>query len=172
MLKEEVDKLKGVKKIKSDREDNKPLLEVETHISDDYVPDDEIKMEIHKKINEVSSLKDIDTIREELENRFGKITEEMLVYMHEEWFEKQAKVLDVAEVNQTKTYVEIILSSDMSKKIDGDKLFFLAYDISKYFRFLYKNNRIHILIDTVKLDKHFIYYLNTLFSKMAEVFKN
>ena len=42
MLKEEVDKLKGVKVEENDDVLNKPLIEVDTHIDDEYVPDDEI----------------------------------------------------------------------------------------------------------------------------------
>ncbi len=82
--------------------------------------------------------------------------------------EKQAKLLDVVDIKQNKIFVEIILSSNISQKIDGEKLFFMAYDISKSFKFSYKNNKIHILIDITKLDKHFIFYLNDLFSKILE----
>ncbi len=57
-------------------------------------------------------------------------------------------------------------------KIDGEKLFFMAYDISKYFRFSYKDKQIHILLDIVKLDKHFIYYLNELFEKIIEMIQD
>ena len=31
---------------------------------------------------------------------------------------------------------------------------------------------IHIILDTVKLDKHFIYYLNELFDKIIEIIEN
>lgn len=168
ILKEEVDKLKGIKVVSETTDNSKPLLEVETHISDNYVPDDEVKIEIHKMINEVKSLNDIEIVTQKLENRFGKINDELLIYMHEEWFEKQAKLLDVVDIKQNKIFVEIILSSNISQKIDGEKLFFMAYDISKSFKFSYKNNKIHILIDITKLDKHFIFYLNDLFSKILE----
>ena len=105
---------------------------------------------------------DIDKLIKTLKDRFGKVTDEMIVYMHEEWFEKQAKCLDITQIKQTKTYVEIVLPQYLSKEIDGEKLFFDAYEISKYFRFSYTNNQIHIILDTIKLNKHFVYYLNDL----------
>ena len=40
MLKEEVDKLKGIKIEEEKDESSKPLIEVETHISNEYAPDD------------------------------------------------------------------------------------------------------------------------------------
>ena len=162
MLKEEVDKLKGIK-VEEDKEESiKPLIEVETHISSEYAPDDEIKLELHKLINNINSEEDIENLCKVIKDRFGKVTEEMIIYMHEEWFEKQAKSLNITETKQTKTYIEIVLPQYISKQIDGEKLFFAAYEISRYFRFSYNNNQIHIYLDTIKLDKHFIYYLNDL----------
>ncbi len=169
MLKEEVDKLKGIKVEEEKEESNKPLIEVETHISNEYVPDDAIKIEIHKMINRVNCYSDIGRIKSELEDRFGKITEEMVIYMYEEWFEKQAKKLFIKESKQTKNFVEIILPQVTSEKIDGEELFLMAYDISKYFRFSYTNKQIHVILDTIKLDKHFIYYLNELLEKIIEM---
>ena len=169
MLKEEVDKLKGIEVKEETPDIGKPLIEVETHISDDYTSDDELKIEIHKMINDINSLEDINKLREVLENRFGKITEEMVIYMHEEWFEKQAKRLGITDTRQNKNFVEVVIPVLTSIKIDGEKLFFTAYDISKYFRFSYKDKKIHILLDTVKLDKHFIYYFNELFEKIIEM---
>ena len=172
MLKEEVDKLKGVSVEEKEDVSNKPLIEVDTHISDDYVPDDEIKIEIHKIINNINSLEDIDKIKEVLENRFGKVTDEMVIYMHEEWFEKQAKSLNITKSVQNKNYVEIVIPKDISSKIDGEMLFFTAYDICKYFRFSYIDNEIHIILDIAKLDKHFIFYFNELLEKIIVDIKN
>ena len=169
MLKEEVDKLKGIE-VKEDTPDvGKPLIDVETHISDEYTSDDELKIEIHKMINDINSLEDINKLKDVLENRFGKITEEMIIYMHEEWFEKQAKRLGITDTRQNKNFVEVVIPVLTSMKIDGEKLFFTAYEISKYFKFSYKDKKIHIILDTVKLDKHFIYYFNELFEKIIEM---
>lgn len=124
MLKEEVDKLKGIKIEEEKDESSKPLIEVETHISNEYAPDDEIKLEVHKLINNINSEEDIDNLCTVLKDRFGKVTDEMIIYMHEEWFEKQAKSLNIKETKQTKNYVEIVLPQYLSKQIDGEKLFF------------------------------------------------
>ena len=172
MLKEEVEKLKGIKKDEKEDMSNKPLIEVDTHISDNYVPDDEVKIEIHKMINDIDSLNDINDVKNILGNRFGKVTDDMIIYMHEEWFEKQARELNIIECRQTKNFVEIVLPKDVSLKIDGENLFFTAYEICKYFRFSYSDNKIHIILDTIKLDKHFIFYLNNLLEKIILNIKN
>ena len=68
--------------------DEKPIVEVSTSISDDYVDDEEIKILIHKKINQIDSYEKLESVKFELEDRFGKITDDMYIYMHQEWFEK------------------------------------------------------------------------------------
>ena len=172
MLKEEVDKLKGIK-IEEEDTNIKPLIEVETHITNEYAPDDEIKIEIHKMINDINSEEDIVNLKNVLEDRFGRVTDEMVIYMHEEWFEKQAKILGVKESKQTKNNITVVLPVNTSLKIDGEKLFFDAYDINKNFKFSYKDKKIHIILDTTKNEKHFIYYLNELFDKIIkEIEKN
>ena len=172
MLKEEVDKLKGVKVEEKEDVSNKPLIEVDTHISNEYVPDDEIRIEIHEMINSINSMDDINKIKETLENRFGKVSDDMVIYMHEEWFEKQARELNITKSKQNKNYIELVLPRDISSKIDGEMLFFTAYDICKYFRFSYIENEIHIILDLIKLDKHFIFYFNELLDKILEDIKN
>ena len=42
----------------------------------------------------------------------------------------------------------------------------MAYDISKMFRFSFKNHKIYIILDTVKLDNHFLIYLIKLLEKI------
>ena len=167
MLNEAVLKLKGQELPEEDEiNDNKPLIEIDTHISDSYIANEDLKIEIHKMINKVDSLEKMQSIKAELEDRFGKITNDMEIYMYEEWFEKLAKKLEIENSKQTKTFIELELSENISKKIDGEKLFFIAYEISKMFRFSFKNNKIHIILDTVKLDNHFLIYLIQLLEKI------
>lgn len=167
MLNEAVRKSKGEKIIEEDTKKNdKPLIEVSTHISDNYISDVELKILIHKKINEVKDETTLNDIRDELSDRFGKISEEMEIYMYEEWFEKIAKSLRINKVVTMKNNIDIELPCELSSKIDGERLFNDAYSISKMFRFLYKDSSIHIILDTIKLEKHFLIYLIELLEKI------
>ncbi|MBE6153394.1 MAG: transcription-repair coupling factor [Firmicutes bacterium] len=163
MLNEEVAKIKGIE-VKEDETDEKPIIEVDTHISDEYVSEEALKIEIHKKINEIDSYNKLISVKQELEDRFGKITETMLIYMYEEWLDKLSKQLGIQKFNQTKTFVECVFSEDTSEKIDGEKLFYEANSISRMFRFSYSNKKIKVILDTIKLDKHWIYYMVDLLS--------
>ena len=160
LLNEVVMELKGNKTMyEEEKIESNYLIDIDTHISNSYVSDDSLKIEIHKKINEIDSFSKMEQIKEELENRFGKISESMHIYMYEEWFEKLAQNLKIKNVKQMKNNIVIELPIDLTKKIDGEKLFINAYKIHKNFKLSYKDGKIFINFDISNLDKHFLIYL-------------
>ncbi len=159
MLNEEVEKLRG-KKIELSKDTSElPLVDVSTNIDDNYVEDTDLKIEIHKKINQITSYETLIKIKEELEDRFGKLSEDMLIYMHEEWFEKLAKNFGIKDVRQTPNFIAITLPKELTDKIKGDMLFVECTSLSRNFRFSMQVNRLVVTLDLINLDKHFIYYL-------------
>ena len=86
--------------------------------------------------------------------------------MYQEWFEKMAKNLEIEKVTNTRNSIELLFSENMSKKIDGEKLFMDAFNITPMFRFKMLHDRLIIVLDTIKLEKHYIYYLVDLLSKI------
>lgn len=167
ILDEEVKRLKGevVEEDPTPKEE-KPFIQVSTHIKDEYIDDQNLKIEIHRKINEIDSYTKLVEIKTELEDRFGKLDEDMILYMHEEWFEKLAKKLDIIQVLQTRNSISLVFSQDMSMKIDGEQLFIEACKISRMFRFQFKNKNLIVVLDTIKLEKHYLFYLLSLMNKI------
>ena len=162
MLNEAIRKSKGEVVLENEEEDkknDKPLISVSTHIDDNYVMDSELKITIHKKINEVNSYDTFCKVKDELEDRFGKLSEDLIIYMYEEWFEKMAKNLGIVEVVDGKNSVDVTLPMEISSKIDGEELFNESYSINRNFRFTYKSGCIHIILDKIRLDKHYLMYL-------------
>jgi len=168
LLNDEINKLKEIDVLDEDVDDNKPLIEIATHITDNYLINDDIKIEIHKKINEIDSYDNLLKVKDELEDRFGKISSDMEIYMYEEWFEKLAKKLGIEKVNQNKNNVEIVLPASLSASIDSQKLFLKSYEICKNFRLAYKNEKIRIIIDLKGLKDHFLVYINALLNDICE----
>lgn len=155
MIEEEMKKLKG-EEVNND-ESSTALINVSTHISDDYVKDDEIKIEIHNKINEIESKETLEQIKSELEDRFGKVDESLIIYMYEEWFEKLASSLNIKRVTQTRNFFELELPEDISNNLKADKLFLESYNINPNLKFKYQNKRIKISLMIKTNDKHFLY---------------
>lgn len=165
MIEDEMKRLKGEEVLDED-ESNSSLVDVETHIKDEYVADEDIKIEIHKKINEIDSYNKLLEVKAELEDRFGKVSEELEIYMYEEWFEKLAFELNIKKVKQTNNNVEFEIGEEITSKIKGDKLFIRAYQICSKFQFKTRGNRIIIVLNTNNLDKHFLLYLIPLLEEI------
>ena len=166
MVEEEIKRLNGEK---VEEEDDKPaLVNVETAIDDNYVKDEELKIEIHQKINEIDSYEKLLDTKKELEDRFGKVSSELEVYMYEEWFEKISEDLKITKVIQNERFVEIELPEEISSQTKGDKLFLESYNINANFKFRYFNKRIIISLPLKDLEKHFLYY----FVPLLNIIKN
>lgn len=170
MIENEMKRLNGEEVLEEDT-NNTSLIDVETHISNDYVSDEEIKIEIHQKINEIDSYNKLVKVKEELEDRFGKVSKELEIYMYEEWFEKLAKQLNITKVTQTDYNVTIELNNEVSSKIKGDKLFLKSYDICSRFAFKTFANRISISLNIKNLEKHFLLYIIPLLEEIIEQVK-
>jgi len=158
MLKQEIDKLKGIQ-IEEEKTDSQPLIDVNTSIKDSYVVEEDLKIEIHKKINEINSKEKLLEIQAELEDRFGKLDDDMIIYMYEEWFENFATKLNISKVKQSKDLVEITLDKENTSKLNGELLFLEIIKLSSNFKFKMFAGSLIISLNTKNLDKHFIYYL-------------
>ncbi len=166
MIEEEMKRLKGETVLEED-EHSDSLINVETHITSDYVEDESVRIEIHQMINEVDSEEKLEKIKAQLTDRFGTITPQMEVYMYEEWFEKLADKLQIKEVRQTDRLLTIYLPEEISSKIKGDKLFLEAYNINPKFQLKYENKRISISLNILNMKQHFIYDVVKLIQKIV-----
>ncbi|MBQ3475729.1 MAG: transcription-repair coupling factor [Bacilli bacterium] len=169
ILNDEVARLKGLEIKEEVIENEKPLIEVATHIDNSYVDNDSLKIEIHKLINEIDSKEKIKSVKQELEDRFGKLSDDVIVYMYSEWFEKQAKSLNINDVVQNNLYVEFSLEKNTVEKLDVSELFYYASNLSEKFRFNYKSDRLYIKLLLSGLEKHFIYYLTDLLDNIKRM---
>lgn len=167
MLDNEINKRKGIEEENLEEENQMPLISVETHISDSYVDDEALKIEIHQKINEIDSKEKMEEIKNEIEDRFGKVSEEMSIYMQEELFEKQAQNLGITMVKETKNTIEITIKQDLLQKIDTEELFMGSFSITPMFRFKSKGNNLIIILDTIRLEKHPLNYLIELMNLLS-----
>lgn len=167
MIENEMKELNGEEVLKEEMS-SKSLIDVETHISDEYVSDEEIKIEIHQKINEISDYDSLQEVKQELEDRFGKVSQELEIYMYEEWFEKLANKLKIKNVTQTNFNIELELNQEVTSKIKGDKLFLKSYQICSRFYFKTFHDRLIISLNTKNLDKHFLLYIIPLLEEIIE----
>ncbi|MFA7366879.1 MAG: transcription-repair coupling factor [Bacilli bacterium] len=148
MLNEAVNKLQGIKE--QETTPQKYNIEVSKHISDDYVTDDDIKIYIHKKITSIKNSEDKRILIEELVDRFGKLSNEIFIYIDKVYLESLLNQASIEEIKETPTNVKIVFSAARSQTIDGSYLFKKAYEISKDFSFEYKGKKIILYLTKTK----------------------
>jgi transcription-repair coupling factor (superfamily II helicase) len=161
MLKDEIAIQKGEKEETEDLDepDTSIKVRVNKYIDSNYVKNDYVKMEMHRKISNIKSKEDIILLIEEFTDRFGKPSQDIELYMQEKLFEYLAETKGVEKIRTTKNHITFVLSKEASKKVNGEYLFTKANDISKFIRFAYKLDQINIILDTIKLPKHYLYYI-------------
>ena len=155
MVNEEVNKLKGIN-VKEENGNEKTLLNVNTSISKDYVDDESIRIEIHKLINEIDSKESFTNVKNELEDRFGKLSDDIINYMYEEWFQSIADDMKITNIKYIGSNVEIELPTNISDMIDGEKLFLQIYTINPKFRLKYVNKKIIISLSILNRKGNYV----------------
>ncbi|MBQ6477237.1 MAG: transcription-repair coupling factor [Bacilli bacterium] len=171
MLNDEVEyRREGVEKEEKE-EKTTAYLDVSTHISDELVFEDELKIEIHKLIDTIDSKEQFNLVKEELEDRFGKLDESIIIYMYTKWFDKLADLLNIINVNNTRNFIEMIFPKETISKLDIEDVFVLAYKITNRFKFQARGRDVVISLNTIRIEKHPIYYLVNLLDKIYKMYK-
>jgi len=152
-----------------EKKPSKVHVQVSKYIEKAYIGDDFVKIEMHDKINAVRSIADIKSLGEEFVDRFGRYTEQLEIYMYERLFEKQSTAIDVEKMTETKTSVTLIVTPEGTAKLAGDRLFASGMEVSRFLRFSFKSDRIHIILDTIQLDKHWLYTMCGFLEKIVRV---
>lgn len=126
------------------------------HISENYINNDDVRIEIHKRIHSLSTRAEIEELKEDLEDRFGKFDQSLVDYMLEKLLKKQARLMGSERIIHDKKTFKIILSVEASNQSDGQRLFLTAQEFSKAFIFAYERKKIHIGLDLSKIESNYL----------------
>jgi transcription-repair coupling factor (superfamily II helicase) len=165
ILQEEVTKAKGIKEAPTKTKNIK--ANVSKFIEKDYISDDFIKIEMHKKINSVKSLSDVKLLLTEITDRFGDYNVELEIYIYEKLFEHYSRLLEIEKIKETKTKVALTLSENMTSSFAAANIFKSSLDVSKDFRFAIEKNQFQIILDTINLQKHWLYTMVDFLEKIS-----
>ncbi len=160
------DSIKEKQGLKVEEEVQTAPSEVLTNRSIDrsYIEDDGVKLEIHKKIGEVSSLEDIKKIESELNDRFGEIDKELEDYIYEIALINICREKGIhKEVVRDK--ISLTLSEELSSRVVGDKLFTDSIQLTQKPTLSYRNNEINIKYD-ITSDNYYIKELAMFINKI------
>lgn len=96
------------------------------HIDPEYIPFDEIRIEIHKRISKLHRLSDVDELKEELIDRFGPIDSDLRLYMYEKLLKKLANKLGIIKYDYMQKEVKFTFAIEKTEEINTKAFIDLA----------------------------------------------
>lgn len=130
-----------------------------------YIDNDDVKIEIHKRISKLNRISDIKELSAELRDRFGDYDEQINTYMYEMLLNKLTDKLEITKIVDNKMQMILFMSEHMSNQMDGNKMFALANSVSKNINLHYYNKQIEIIINKMKNSNHIV-ILSTFLDKL------
>lgn len=98
-------------------------FDLEAYIPDDYISDQEQKIEFYKKIKSIQNRKDIENIADELIDRFGDYPASVENLLNISAIKADADVAQVVTLLQKKDRIQIIFNNKASQELEGPNVF-------------------------------------------------
>jgi transcription-repair coupling factor (superfamily II helicase) len=125
-----------------------------------------IKIEIHQKINRVTSREVQNDLISEFTDRYGKLSDEIGLYIEERYLEHLLKASGVEAFKETQNEVIFNFDPVKTKQINGQKLFTEATKLSSKISFEYRHGRIFLKLLKNDFSPSYVYILTKLLEKM------
>ncbi len=148
ILNEEVHNIKP-ETISTNPVSSKPLISLT--VSESYINNEDIRIEVHRKIENLKSKEEFNNLESELIDRFGDIDEDTYNYMQEKLFKNLAKEFNFEDIEiLSNNIISLKMNKDASNKIQGDLWFSL---LKNHKNIILKYINPNILLQTRKEDK-------------------
>ena len=149
ILNEEINHINPVKE-QLDKSITTPL--VNRTIDKNYIDNDDVRIQMHRKIDKLNTLEELRQLESEMVDRFGDISEELYSYMYEKLMKNYCKNLGIEKINTTNHYIEFIYSKEASNKTDGAVLFEESNNFTDI-KLSYKDGKIYIILNVARKEK-------------------
>jgi transcription-repair coupling factor (superfamily II helicase) len=141
------------------KEDKIDEVYADRHIDPNYISEDAIRIEIHKRISGINKMSDIEDLKVELVDRFGPLSPDLILYMYEKLFKKLSSKIGVQKTIVENNQVTLILTLEASQHTNGQKLFMCANQRETTVRLGYIKGHIHIIMITKHEKRHWLYLM-------------
>ncbi|MCK8817026.1 transcription-repair coupling factor [Natroniella sulfidigena] len=103
-------------------------LKVDAYLSEDYIPDSKQKIEIYKKIDALETEEECDELVKELKDRFGQLTQEVIILLELAKIKIRGNKLAIAEIKEKAERVTLKFFEDHS--LSGRRLLELSHQFA------------------------------------------
>lgn len=157
LLTEAINELKGIKK---EEELQKYYnIQISKHIDPNYVFDDDIRINMHKEISKIKSRDQIEALTIEYTDRYGKVSEQIKLYMEEKYLEFLLKSKGIENFKETEKEITLNFDLDATNKLEYKNLSLAAKTYAPKFLFSLNQNKIFISINPKEYKESYIYTL-------------
>lgn len=162
IMNEEINHLPPVKEETSKIEAT-PLLSLS--INKDYIENESVRIDIHRKIEKLNSLSMLMDLTNELKDRFGQIDKETTNYMWEKLFKNMITKFGFDDIYEENNTLVIKMNKEETAKIDGS-LWFLTLKKYPYLSLRYKSPYLELVSKNnkvkIKTFKDVVNYLSEI----------
>lgn len=144
-------------------EEREPIpIDIQTHIDKCYTDESDVIIELHKKINGITTRKELNEVLSEIRDRFGMTNKDLEIYAHEKYLEKLLMITNIQLLENDNLKSVLKLRKEVYEDINIEELFVESTKITTKFNFQYKGGSILITLLKATLEKNYIYYLEDL----------
>lgn len=149
ILNEEIEKIKHPELEDINKEKDKTPKEVLSSrtIDTKYISNDDVKIEIHKKIDKLHTVNGLNELTEELHDRFGDFDDELKYYMYEKLYQYLVGNNGIEKTIANDNEITLFFTPEKTRTLNGQVLFQTANETSKELKLNYYNNRIQIILN-------------------------
>ena len=169
LLSETINELKGT--IKEEPTIRKYNIDIERHIDPSYVSEEEIRIDIHKSISKIKSRNQIKELIDEYTDRYGKLSDNVILYMEEKYLEFLLKASGVETFKEQGKIVYFVFDEQKTEKIKLNDLKKIIIEQQIKYRFAFENNRIQVTILKEDYLNSYIYSLTKFLESINEITK-
>ena len=148
ILKESIDEKNGIIK----KEDTIKEAYTNRTIPKEYINDDGVRIDIHKRIDSIKSMKDLVLLEEELKDRFGNVSTDINTFMYERLMNYYLDKLNSSIIEHTKDYIKIAFSEELN----GTNIFKASMKYNSEVKITYTKGKINMLFYIFKLKDNWI----------------
>lgn len=155
LLNEAISEAKGL--IPPEGNPRKFNIDIARHVSPTYVKEDEIRIEIHQSISRIKSRDQIKSLITEYSDRYGKLSDDVLLYMEEKYLEYLLKQKGVESFKERPEVIIFNFDEETTSKINALKLKDVVRQYGQSLDFEFSRNRIYVKHKVVDNSKDYIY---------------
>lgn len=145
MLKEAIEKRRGI------HQEEKPMeveidIEVDAYIPDTYISDGLQKIDMYKRFKAISTLEELEELREEMLDRFGEYPDEVDYLFQIAEMKVYAKQNGVESIKQHKQQIDLLFTEQASKEVQIQRLSQIGDRYGRVFGFGMEGAKLKIVL--------------------------